>query len=87
MCARRFARTHRVFKLWKNPNGLNNDARWCPTHARIAHISINKVQQKTDATLKRDRIVQCESWNAVTYQALKAMTVGALADGVRFDQP
>jgi hypothetical protein len=51
MCAREIVRAHSVVKLWKNPNGLNNDARSSATRVCVALASANVARKKLAPTL------------------------------------
>lgn len=87
MRTRGSARTHRVFKLWKNPNGLIGDARRGARPERVKNIAANKSRKKAGAERRPDAISRSDFGNAVTQPTPKIMTRSGLADGARLDHP
>jgi hypothetical protein len=56
MRVHQFVLASRVFKLWKNPNGLRCDLQSRATRARVARISANAARIRVAAVVKCDPI-------------------------------
>ncbi|MCC6073319.1 hypothetical protein ACFSQU_06255 [Massilia sp. GCM10020059] len=72
------ARTHRVFKLWKNPNGLSSEARERASGARAVHGSARTRRKNVGVTSTRAQNFRAKIVEVMTSPAPEMMTPAAL---------